>query len=122
MSQIIKIHSRDHAFAMKKLNLQHGNTQAHGVLDLIPVPTMIKSPLADTNSGSFVRLEGRQKEATLRTLALQYNLPDLHKLIIGHYKFNYPNLFNYDINDPDADVHTLMDASVESLSNLRVRL
>ena len=83
---------------------------------------MLNSTLADTNSGSFVRLQDRQKETTLRTLALQYNLPDLPKLIIGHYKFNYPSLFNYDINDPDANVHTLKDASVESFLNLRVRL
>ena len=83
---------------------------------------MLNSILADTNLGSFVRLHGRQKETTLRILALQYNLPDLPKLIIRYYKFNYPSLFNYDINDPNADVHMLKDASVESFSNLQVRL
>src|SRR5258706_2269914 len=106
--QILKTHARDHAFAMRDMNLALSNPGNSADLDSVPPPTTNGS--LSVFHRSFVRLQGRQayeRVSNLQSLGVEYSFSDYENLVFHYFKENYPTLFNYNIHDPNADIHTL---------------
>ena len=121
--QILKTHARDHAFAMRDLNLALSNLGDSADLDSVP-PLTTNGSLSVLHK-SFVWLQGRQvyeRVSNLQSLGVEYSFSDYENLICHYFKENYSTLFNYNLHDPNADVHTLFTSPIESFSSLQTQL
>ena len=121
--QIFKTHARDHTFAIRDLNLALSNPGDSADLDSVPPPTTNGS--LSVLHRSFVWLQGCQayeRVSNLQSLGVEYGFSDYENIICHYFKENYPILFNYNLHDPNANVHILVTSPVESFSNLRIWL
>ena len=118
--QILKIYTRNHAFAMKELNLQalSKDVDIGETSDIISEPTNI----CEDNTKSFIHLQYPQKPmySNLQQLGIDYQIPDVSNLLIQHFKKFYPHLYSYNSSNPNADFGDLLEGVVESFSSVRI--
>ena len=105
--QILNTHERDHAFAMREMNIAALNAQ--------------KEPDRLIEQSSL-RLQGHQPIVDIDQLSKDYGLPDIRIQLLRYFQQNHPLLYNYDQNSPSADYFSIFSAPCEPFFSLHLTL